>query len=646
MEVAAHDAARLAVASRGGREIVRFIFRLSVRQQLGLLFACCALPLAYLGYQTGIAGGSLTGVVLAATGAGICGALCFAIAQGAAADRARVLAASERLARGDFAVPGVAGDPLEAALATLGTSLKARADASAAERRASGRLQGALERLAINVMVADGDGKIIFMNDALHAMFRANATEIRKQLPQFDPEQVLGAPFDGFHKAPAQQRSTISALRETHNAEMKLGDATLRVVATPIVGANGERLGTVVQWPDRSSELSIEQEVKFVVDAAGSGDLTRRIRSEGKTGFYLTLANGLNALLESNANLVRVVQDAARAVTAGAEEISAGNASLSQRTEEQASSLEETASSMEEMTSTVKRNADNAAQANQLAAAARLQAEKGGAVVSEAVSAMQGINASSSKIADIIGVIDEIAFQTNLLALNAAVEAARAGDQGRGFAVVASEVRGLASRSAGAAKEIKALIHDSVSRVAQGSKLVDQSGAMLSEIVASVKKVTDIVSEIAAASAEQSSGIEQVNKAVTSMDQGTQQNAALVEEAAAAAESLLDQSRQLDTMIAKFKIMDERAPGWSGAIDRRRDDAWKAGEPPASRPAAAERRSAARPWSTRPAAGAAKAAASPPAADARAKPPLTPLRSTPPSRATSGAGGGDDWTEF
>ena len=209
----------------------------------------------------------------------------------------------------------------------------------------------------------------------------------------------------------------------------------------------------------------------------------------------------------------------------GADEISAGNANLSQRTEEQSSSLEETASSMEEMTTTVKQNADNAAQANQLALAARDQAEKGGTVVSQAVSAMAGINEASKKIADIIGVIDDIAFQTNLLALNAAVEAARAGEQGRGFAVVASEVRSLAGRSATAAKEIKELIQDSVRKVEDGSVLVTQSGQTLEKIVASVKKVSDIVAEIAAASREQSSGIEQVNRAVMQMDELTQQNA-------------------------------------------------------------------------------------------------------------------------
>jgi methyl-accepting chemotaxis protein len=239
-------------------------------------------------------------------------------------------------------------------------------------------------------------------------------------------------------------------------------------------------------------------------------------------------------------------------VASGAEEISQGNADLSQRTEEQASSLEETASSMEEMTSTVRQNADNAKVANELAEKTSSKAIQGGEVVNRAVQSMSGINESSKKIADIIGVIDEIAFQTNLLALNAAVEAARAGEQGRGFAVVAGEVRNLAQRSAGAAKEIKDLIRDSVSKVEDGTLLVNESGETLKDIVASVKRVTDMISDIAEASVEQSSGIEQVNKAVTQMDEMTQQNAALVEEASAAGESMAEQANDMRRLLNFF----------------------------------------------------------------------------------------------
>ena len=245
------------------------------------------------------------------------------------------------------------------------------------------------------------------------------------------------------------------------------------------------------------------------------------------------------------AALVEQIRVAAGEVTSSAKDIADGNTSLSQRVEEQAASLEETAGSMEEMTATVKQNSDNAAAAKQLASAARASAEQGGTIVTQAVEAMQAINAASRKIADIIGVIDEIAFQTNLLALNAAVEAARAGEQGRGFAVVATEVRNLAGRSASAAKEIKSLIQDSGTKVADGSRLVSQSGESLQEIIGAVKKVTDIVAEIAAASVEQSGGIEQIARAVAQMNEVTQQNAALVEQASAASESILQQATDL-----------------------------------------------------------------------------------------------------
>jgi methyl-accepting chemotaxis protein len=316
-------------------------------------------------------------------------------------------------------------------------------------------------------------------------------------------------------------------------------------------------------------------DVNVVVEAAKQRDLSARIDDRGKSGAFGRLASGVNALIDNMMSLVQQIKTSAAQVKTGAEEISKGNLNLSRRTEHQASSLEQTASSMEQMTSTVRQTADNAGQANQLALAARLQAEKGGSVVGAAVTSMAGINAASKKIADIIGVIDEIAFQTNLLALNAAVEAARAGEQGRGFAVVATEVRNLAGRSATAAKEIKALIRDSVARVEAGSKLVDESGKTLEEIQAAVKKVTDIVAEIASASREQSSGIEQVNKAVMNMDQTTQQNAALVEQAAAASRAIVEQAQALDQMISGYRV---RYDDFADALQ------------------AGERRAAERPW--------------------------------------------------
>jgi methyl-accepting chemotaxis protein len=295
------------------------------------------------------------------------------------------------------------------------------------------------------------------------------------------------------------------------------------------------------------------QENTRVVQALAEGKLTERMNGNFQ-GEFAAMRDALNSSMENLLGMVVRIRETAGNIGSGATEIAQGNADLSQRTEEQASSLQETASSMEEMTSTVKQNADNARQANQLAADARAQAEKGGQVVSNAVTAMGEINNSSKKIADIIGVIDEIAFQTNLLALNAAVEAARAGEQGRGFAVVATEVRNLAQRSATAAKEIKDLINDSVDKVKNGSELVDASGKALAEIVDSVKKVNDIVAEIAAASQEQSSGIEQVNKAVMQMDEMTQQNAALVEEAAAASESMEEQAQRLRKVMEFFRL--------------------------------------------------------------------------------------------
>ena len=300
-------------------------------------------------------------------------------------------------------------------------------------------------------------------------------------------------------------------------------------------------------------------ETQEAIVAALAGDLTARIALTGKTGAFETLCSNVNGLIDNMMGVMIRIRSAADIVNTGSSEIAAGNQDLSQRTEEQASSLQQTASSMEQITQTVKQNAENSKQANQLAIGASEVATKGGAVVAQVVQTMASINESSKKIVDIISVIDGIAFQTNILALNAAVEAARAGDQGRGFAVVASEVRSLAQRSASAAKEIKALIGDSVEKVGTGTKLVESAGKTMDDVVASVKRVSDIIAEITSASMEQSTGIEQVGQAITQMDQVTQQNAALVEQSAAAAESMRDQAGALSQVVAAFTVNDTAA---------------------------------------------------------------------------------------
>jgi methyl-accepting chemotaxis protein len=371
------------------------------------------------------------------------------------------------------------------------------------------------------------------------------------------------------------------------------------VVANPVFDRKGNRLGTATEWSDRTAEVAVEQEIDGIVAAAQNGDLGQRISLEDKSDFFLQLASRINALIDvvdnvfsdiaevmgylaigdftrsietdyvgtfgevkdhvnsTMANLKEIVskmRESADVITMASEEISSGNNSLSIRTDQQAGALQETSSSMEILTNTVKRNADNAQQANMVVAGAKQSAEQGGEVVSNAVSAMDDINIASGKIAEIIGVIDEIAFQTNLLALNASVEAARAGEQGRGFAVVATEVRNLAGRSAVAAKEIKELIEDTVGKVKAGAELVNESGETLEEIVSGVKQVDNIVSKIAAASTEQSAGIERINEVVASLDELTQQNAALAEQTSSASASLSDKARGMDELMRFFSV--------------------------------------------------------------------------------------------
>jgi len=326
-------------------------------------------------------------------------------------------------------------------------------------------------------------------------------------------------------------------------------------------------------------------EVSELLQAIARGDLTARMEGDFH-GVFATMRDDANATVAQLTDIVGRIQDASTSINTAAGEIASGNSDLSRRTEQQAANLEETAASMEELTSTVRQNAESARQANQLAQGAAGVASQGGEVVGKVVTTMRDIEHSSKKIADIISVIDGIAFQTNILALNAAVEAARAGEQGRGFAVVASEVRTLAQRSANAAKEIKGLIETSVDKVADGSKLVNQAGATMGEIVASVQRVTDIMSEISAASQEQSAGIEQVNQTITQMDETTQQNAALVEEASAAARSMEEQAQALSESVSVFKLHAHAAPVAAARQPARLAPAASVPAKPAARPAA------------------------------------------------------------
>jgi methyl-accepting chemotaxis protein len=366
----------------------------------------------------------------------------------------------------------------------------------------------------------------------------------------------------------------------------------------------------------------------------GTGDLSADIRIEGTAEATLALRS-LKALQESLRRTIGEIRSGSHQVSTASTEIASGNQDLSQRTEQTAGNLQQTASSLSQLTGNVRQSADAAAQANQLASSATQVARRGGAVVSQVVSTMEEINSSSKKISDIIGVIDGIAFQTNILALNAAVEAARAGEQGRGFAVVAGEVRSLAQRSAEAAKEIKSLIGTSVDKVEVGSKLVQDAGSTMDEIVASVQRVTDIIGEISAAAMEQSQGIGQVNEAVTRLDQMTQQNAALVEESAAAAESLKDQAQRMTTVVAGFRV-----DALGGSDARAFAPAPVAATPKAAKPALAASAPSTKP-AAKPAVKSEPALAAKPAS---APAPTAPVAASAPAPAAATAD--DDWESF
>ncbi len=463
------------------------------------------------------------------------------------------------------------------------------------------RIKIGLDNVNTGVMIADNARNIIYANKSVIGLLSKAESNIRKNTPTFSADSLVGSNMDSFHINPQHQEQLLANLSDVYSASLNIGGQSIVVTASPVINEQGHRLGVVAEWLDRTTEAAVEKEVEVLVVAASKGDFTQRFDLTGKQGFFRELGEGLNQLLhtsetglnevvrvldalsrgdltekitndyagtfgqlkdDANATvdklqeIVNNIKDATNTINTGAKEIAAGNNDLSHRTEEQAASLEQTAASMEELTSTVQANTAHAKQANELAVGASDIAGKGVKVVSEVVTTMEEINTASRKIVDIISVIDDIAFQTNILALNAAVEAARAGDQGRGFAVVAVEVRNLAQRATIAAAEIKGLIGDSVIKVADGTNLVAQAGKTMEEIVNAIQGVTSMMSEISAASIEQTSGIEQVNQAIAQMDDVTQQNAALVEQAAAAAESLEEQAQNLATTVSCFKVND------------------------------------------------------------------------------------------
>ncbi len=473
----------------------------------------------------------------------------------------------------------------------LGDSRQATAD--------SLRIIQGLENVQSSVLIANANLEVIFVNRSAKNLFMKAERDINKQLPNFRADKLLGSNIDIFHKEPSYQRDLLKNLHETITSNLELAGRSMQVIASPVISDSGERIGYVAEWQDRTQEKQIEREIEDLVNSVKAGQLSARIGLADKEGFAKSLSinmNGLTDVIENafreinrvvekmsngdltdsihadyqgtyaeckeNINntmskiseLIVQIHEAAAFVNNSSQEMASGNNNLSHRVEQQAASLEETAASMHELSSTVKSNSDNTLQATKVVQTATLLAEKGGEVVQSAITAMQEINESSNKIAEIIGVIDEIAFQTNLLALNASVEAARAGEQGRGFSVVATEVRNLAQRSANAAAQSSELIQNSVQKVRAGTAFVNETGAALVEIVDSIAKVGDIMEHITASSSEQSAGISQVNQAIAQMDDITQQNAALAEEAAAGSMAMSDQSAKMTKLLDFFSV--------------------------------------------------------------------------------------------
>ncbi len=465
------------------------------------------------------------------------------------------------------------------------------------------RIRYALDNVSVPVTVSNDQNILIYMNARARELFNQLGQNLRQSRPGFSADQLIGTSLADFLPDERLKTAYQTQLTATRRSQLDAWGQQLNLVTSPVYNEDGAYQGRVTQWLNVTEERLVEQEIERIIAAAKIGDLTQRIGMEGKHGFYRSLAENINALIDTiergfediaaamahmakgdltkpitneyqgtfgkvkqdvnttMANLEEIItklRQAGDVINDAARDISQGNTDLSARTEQQATALEQTAASMEEITGTVKNNADNAREADQLASNARQTAETGGDVVKRAVEAMADITASSNKIAEIISVIDEIAFQTNLLALNASVEAAHAGEQGKGFAVVATEVRDLAGRSAEAAKQIKELISDSARKVEAGTALVNESGETLESIVDEVKRVVQIISEIAAAGQEQAIGIELVNQSMNKLDQVTQQNTALAQKTSQASSALGQKVQEMDRLVSFFTIY--RAP--------------------------------------------------------------------------------------
>ncbi|WP_310384489.1 methyl-accepting chemotaxis protein [Roseateles sp.] len=424
-----------------------------------------------------------------------------------------------------------------------------REQALAAE---TARIKQALDICSTNVMIADPDGNVIYNNVSAAQMMQRNEAELRKALPAFDARRIVGSNFDQFHRNPAHQRNLLGHLKQEYKTEIKVSSLTFSLIANPINDSKGVRLGTVVEWKDRTAEVAAEVEVGLMVDGANGGDFANRIDLDGKEPFFKMLGEKFNSLVETVSTTIRDVRTAADQLGGASDQVSQTSQSLSHSASQQAASVEQTTASLQEMAASVKQNSDSANITDGMATKAAREAMEGGQAVAQTVDAMK-------QIATKISIIDDIAYQTNLLALNAAIEAARAGEHGKGFAVVAAEVRKLAERSQVAAQEIGTLATNSV-------KLAEKAGTLLTNMVPSIQKTSELVQEISAASSEQSQGVAQINGAMNHLSTATQQTASASEQLSATAEELSAQAAQLQEQMAFFRLADDgqaakRKPG-------------------------------------------------------------------------------------